>query len=127
MRQEWRDERQRPDLMQRRFPRGFTQYAFGGRHDKPAHLGLGFIYLTVTSTDDATARPAVDRREDELPGAAPSTLFITQRRGWPYTSPAFGDRCRPIGVQPSMGTVGDAYEYELIDRKTFKTRARKPV
>ena len=55
-------------------------------------------------------------------------------QGSQYTSLAFGNRCRQMGVRPSMGTVGDAYdnamaesffaslECELIDRRTFKTR-----
>lgn len=55
-----------------------------------------------------------------------------------YTSLAFGNCCRQMGVRPSMGTVGDAFdnamaesffaslECELIDRKTFKTRRGPP-
>ncbi len=51
-----------------------------------------------------------------------------------YTSIAFGNRCRQAGVQPSMGSVGDAYdnamcesffatlECELIDRLRLRTR-----
>ena len=51
-----------------------------------------------------------------------------------YTSVAFGNRCREMGVRPSMGSVGDAYdnamaesffatlECELIERHSFKTR-----
>ena len=51
-----------------------------------------------------------------------------------YTSIAFGQRCREMGVQPSMGSVGDAYdnalcesffatlECELIDRSRFQTQ-----
>ena len=51
-----------------------------------------------------------------------------------YTSIAFGNRCKEMGVRPSMGTVGDAYdnamaesvfaslECELIDRRSFKTK-----
>ena len=50
-----------------------------------------------------------------------------------YTSVAFGKRCKEMGVRPSMGTVGDAYdnamaesffatlECELIDRRVWKT------
>jgi putative transposase len=55
-----------------------------------------------------------------------------------YASIAFGDRCKKMGVRPSMGSVGDAYdnamaesffaslECELIDRKSWrsKTEAR---
>ena len=51
-----------------------------------------------------------------------------------YTSIAFGQRCREVGVRPSMGSVGDAYdnamcesffatlECELLDRCRFKTQ-----
>ena len=54
-------------------------------------------------------------------------------QGWQYTSIAFGQRCRDAGVQPSMGSVGDAYdnalcesffatlECELLDRHRFGT------
>jgi putative transposase len=55
--------------------------------------------------------------------------------GCQYTSYAFGLRCREMGVRPSMGSVGDAYdnalaesffatlECELLDRRRFKTQA----
>jgi putative transposase len=54
-------------------------------------------------------------------------------QGCQYTSLAFGQRCREAGVQPSMGSVGDAYdnalcesffatlECELLDRQRFGT------
>lgn len=56
-------------------------------------------------------------------------------QGCQYTSLAFGQRCREAGVQPSMGSVGDAYdnalcesffatlECELLDRQRFSTHA----
>jgi putative transposase len=52
-----------------------------------------------------------------------------------YTSIAFGLRCHEVGVRPSMGSVGDAYdnamcesffatlECELLDRRRFKSHA----
>jgi len=52
-----------------------------------------------------------------------------------YTSIAFGKRCDQLGVRPSMGSVGDAYdnamaesffatlECELLDRTRFHTQA----
>jgi putative transposase len=55
-------------------------------------------------------------------------------RGTQYTSIAFGKRCEELGVRPSMGSVGDAYdnamaesffaslECELLDRQYFHTR-----
>ena len=51
-----------------------------------------------------------------------------------YTSIAFGERCKKMGVRPSMGTVGDAYDNamaesffathgcELIDRRSWQTK-----
>src|SRR4029453_19552533 len=52
-----------------------------------------------------------------------------------YPSIAFGQRCREMGVRPSTGSVGDAYdnalcesffatlECELLDRHRFQTQA----
>ena len=57
-------------------------------------------------------------------------------QGSQYTSLDFGKRCKEMGVRPSMGSVGDAYdnamaesffaslECELIDRRTWKTFAQ---
>lgn len=54
-------------------------------------------------------------------------------QGCQYTSLAFGRRCDLMGVRPSMGSVGDAYdnamaesffgtlECELLDRRSFRT------
>mgnify|MGYP001085695828 CR=1 FL=1 len=73
------------------------------------------------------------------------TMAIGQRRpkdvihhsdqGSQYTSIAFGLGCKEAGVRPSMGSAGDAYdnalcesffaalECELLDRRTFQTKA----
>ena len=52
-----------------------------------------------------------------------------------YTAIAFGQRCGEMGVRPSMGSVGDAYdnamcesffatlECELLDRHRFQSQA----
>jgi putative transposase len=52
-----------------------------------------------------------------------------------YTSFAFGKRCREMGVVPSVGSIGDAYdnamaesffatlECELLDRRCFHIQA----
>lgn len=65
----------------------------------------------------------------------PSTVIHHSDQGCQYTSVAFGLRCREVGVKPSMGSVGDAYdnamcesffatlECELLDRRRFKTHA----
>ncbi|SCX96026.1 putative transposase [Nitrosospira sp. Nsp13] len=142
-----RDVRQRPapDLVQRRF-----------HADSPNALWVadmtyvptwsGFIYLAVVI--DAWSRRVVGWSMGEQMSAdlvlAALNMALQQRypeqvihhsdQGSQYTSLAFGNRCRQMGVRPSMGTVGDAYdnamaesffaslECELIDRRTFKTR-----
>src|SRR6516225_5162240 len=65
----------------------------------------------------------------------PKGVIHHSDQGSQYTSIEFGQRCRAAGVQPSMGSVGDAYdnamcesffatlECELLDRRRFKTQA----
>src|ERR1700756_3887677 len=60
-------------------------------------------------------------------------VILHSDQGCQYTSIAFGRRCREGGVQPSMGTAGDAYdnamcesffgtlEAELLSREPFAT------
>jgi putative transposase len=60
-------------------------------------------------------------------------------QGTQYTSIAFGRRCHEMGVRPSMGSVGDAYdnamaesffatlECELLDRRRFRSQAEAQV
>jgi len=64
----------------------------------------------------------------------PASVIHHSDQGSQYTSVAFGKRCEEMGVKPSMGTVGDAYdnamaesffatlECELIDRRSWKTK-----
>ncbi|TDU31193.1 CP4-57 regulatory protein AlpA [Panacagrimonas perspica] len=107
----------------------------------------GFLYLAMVL--DAWSRRVVgwsigEQMTSDLVLAA-LNMAIEQRRpaevihhsdqGSQYTSIAFGERCRKMGVRPSMGTVGDAYdnamaesffaslECELIDRRSFKSKA----
>ena len=63
----------------------------------------------------------------------PESVIHHSDQGSQYTSIEFGKRCKEMGVRPSMGTVGDAYdnamaesffatlECELIDRRVWKT------
>ncbi len=107
----------------------------------------GFLFLAVVL--DAWSRRVVGwametHLRTELVLAA-LDMAVAQRRptdvihhsdqGCQYTSIAFGNRCREAGVQPSMGSVGDAYdnamcesffatlECELLDRQRFHTPA----
>lgn len=64
----------------------------------------------------------------------PRDVIHHSDHGCQYTSIAFGNRCEELGVRPSMGSVGDAYdnavaesffatlECEVQDRSHFKTR-----
>ena len=66
----------------------------------------------------------------------PESVIHHSDQGNQYTSLAFGQRCKVMGVRPSMGTVGDAYdnamaesffatlECELIDRRVWQTKTQ---
>jgi len=107
----------------------------------------GFLYLAVVL--DAWSRRVVGwamathLRTDLVLDAL--NMAFTQRRptdvihhsdqGCQYTAITFGQRCREMGVRPSMGSVGDAYdnamcesffatlECELLDRHRFQSQA----
>jgi len=65
----------------------------------------------------------------------PTEVIHHSDQGSQYTSIAFGNRCTELGVRPSMGSVGDAYdnamaesffaslECELLERRAFRTKA----
>jgi len=107
----------------------------------------GFLYLAVVL--DAWSRRIVGwamapHLQTDLVLAA-LNMAITQRRpqgvihhsdhGCQYTALAFGHRCEQLGVRPSRGTVGDAYdnamaesffatlECERLDRRVYRTHA----
>ena len=106
----------------------------------------GFIYLAVVL--DAWSRRVVgwslgERMTAELVLAAlnmaleqrrPDSVIHHSDQGCQYTSVAFGSRCTEMGVRPSMGSVGDAYdnamaesffaslECELLDRRSWKSK-----
>ena len=108
---------------------------------------VGFLYLAVVL--DVYSRKVVgwafgERMTSDLVIAALNMALHTRRpgsvihhsdQGSQYTSVAFGKRCEEMGVKPSMGTVGDAYdnamaesffaslECELINRRSWKTKA----
>ena len=108
----------------------------------------GFLYLTVVL--DVWSRRVIGwsmathlRTElvlDALNMATwqrrPECVIHHSDQGTQYTSIAFGLRCNDVGVRPSMGSVGDAYdnamcesffatlECELLDRQRFRTQAK---
>jgi putative transposase len=139
-----RDGRQRPapDLVQRCF-----------RAARPNQLRVadityiptraGFLYLAVVL--DVFSRKVIGwametHRRTQIVLAAlematsrrrPTEVIHHSDQGCQYTSISFGSRCAQLGVRPSMGSVGDAYdnamaesffatlECELLDRSKF--------
>ncbi len=107
----------------------------------------GFVFLAVVL--DAFSRRIVgwsmashlrtslvlDALDMALTQRKPDSVVHHSDQGCQYTSIAFGLRCKEAGVRPSMGSVGDCYdnalcesffatlECELIDRRTFRTKA----
>lgn len=105
----------------------------------------GFLYLAVIT--DVFSRKVVGwafgaQMTADLVLAALNMALFTRKpqsvihhsdQGSQYTATVFGKRCAEMGVRPSMGTVGDAYdnamaesffatlECELIDRRVWKT------
>jgi len=69
----------------------------------------------------------------------PKSVIHHSNQGSHYTSVAIGLRCKEMGVRPLMGSVGDCYdnamcesffatlEYELLDRRKFRTKAEARV
>jgi putative transposase len=139
--------RRAPDLVQRHFSADAPNVLWVADATY-IPSGEGFLYLAVVL--DVFSRLIVgwamsEHLYTELMLRA-LDMAIAQRRpdgvihhsdqGCQYTSIAFGRRCREAGVQPSMGTAGDAYdnamcesffgtlEAELLMRESFATRAQ---
>jgi len=144
-----RDPKQRPapDLVQRRFHAdGPDQLWVADMTYVPTWVG--FVYLAVVLdvwsrrvvgwaiADNMTTDLVLSALNMALAQRKPDQVIHHSDQGSQYTSLAFGNRCRQMGVTPSMGTVGDAYdnamaesffatlECELIARKTFETRSQ---
>lgn len=142
-----RDVRHRPapDLVNREFKAtGINQLWVADMTYIPTWAG--FLYLSVVI--DVYSRKVVgwafgERMTSDLVILALNMALMTRKpqsvihhsdQGSQYTSIAFGNRCKEMGVRPSMGTVGDAYdnamaesffaslECEVIARRSWKTK-----
>ena len=144
------DARPAPDLVDRKFTA-----------ERPNQLRVaditfvptaaGFLYLAVVL--DACSRRIVgwsmanhlrtelvlDALEMAVGQRRPHDVIHHSDQGSQYPSLAFGGRCREVGVRPSMGSVGDAYdnamcesffptlECELLSRRKFASQAEAKV
>jgi putative transposase len=137
-------ERPAPDLVKRQFvATDINQLWVADMTYIPTWQG--FLYLAVVT--DVYSRKVVGwafgaRQTADLVLSALNMALFTRKpqsvihhsdQGSQYTSVIFGKRCAEMGVRPSMGSVGDAYdnamaesffatlECELIDRRVWKT------
>jgi putative transposase len=144
-----RDKRQRPapDLVKRQFvATGINQLWVADMTYIPTWQG--FVYLAAV-TDvfsrkvvgwafgaNMTVDLVINALDMALLTRKPQSVIHHSDQGSQYTSVEFGARCRQMGVRPSMGTVGDAYdnamaesffatlECELIDRRVWQTHTQ---
>jgi putative transposase len=141
-----RDARPAPDLVERDFTAaGPDQLWVADVTYVPTWAG--FLYLAVVL--DVWSRRIVgwamathlrtefvlDALNMAVEQRRPTNVIHHSDQGCQYTSIAFGLRCREVGIKPSMGSVGDAYdnalcesffatlECELIDRRRFGSQA----
>jgi putative transposase len=142
-----KDRKPAPDLVQRRFEAsGINQLWVADMTYIPTWAGFGYLAVVL----DVFSRKVVgwafgQRQTAELVLAALNMALLTRKphgvihhsdQGSQYTSLEFGRRCELMGVKPSMGSVGDAYdnamaesffaslECELIDRRSWPSFAQ---
>src|SRR2546421_5593668 len=140
-----KDARPAPDLVDRDFTAAAPDRLWVA--DITSRPGPAFLYLAVVL--DAWSRRVVGwamttHLRTELVLEALNMALVQRRpmevihhsdQGCQYTAIAFGQRCGEMGVRPSMGSVGDAYdnamcesffatlECELLDRHRFQSQA----
>jgi putative transposase len=142
-----RNKRQRPapDLVNRQFvATGINQLWVADMTYIPTWAGFLYLAMVVdvysrkvvgwTFGESMTSDLVINALNMALLTRKPESVIHHSDQGSQYTSIAFGNRCKEMGVRPSMGTVGDAYdnamaesffaslECELIARRTWKTK-----
>jgi putative transposase len=134
-----------PDLVQRLFTAGGPDRLWVADITYIA-TWAGFLFLAVVL--DAWSRRVVgwamaahlrtelvlDALNMAIGQRRPTQVIHHSDQGCQYTSVAFGLRCREVGIRPSIGSVGDAYdnalcesffaslECELLDRRRFASQ-----
>jgi putative transposase len=142
-----KDRQPAPDLVRRRFEASdINQLWVADMTYIPTWAGFGYLAVVL----DVFSRKVVGwsfglHQTADLVLAALNMALLTRKphgvihhsdQGSQYTSVEFGRRCELMGVKPSMGSVGDAYdnamaesffaslECELIDRRVWESFAQ---
>jgi putative transposase len=139
-----KDARPAPDLVDRKFVATAPNQLWVADITYVPTM-VGFLYLAVVldvfsrrivgwaMANHLRTELVIDALDMAVGRRHPSTVIHHSDQGCQYTSVGFGLRCREVGVKPSMGSVGDAYdnamcesffatlECELLDRRRFKT------
>ena len=145
----WRDTSQRaaPDLVRRQFTAtNINQLWVADMTYLPTWAG--FIYLAVVIdvyspkvvgwafSEQMTSNLVIAALNMAITTRRPSSVIHHLDQGSQDTSLGFGKSCAEMGVKPSMGTVGDAYdnaiaesffaslECELINRRIWQTKSQ---
>jgi putative transposase len=147
-----RDPRQRPapDLVNRKFAADGPNQLWVADMTYVA-TWTGFVYLAVVLDvwsrrvvgwsigQSMTADLVLAALNMALSQRRPASVIHHSDQGSQYTSITFGARCRQMGVRPSMGSVGDAYdnamaesffaslECELLDRRSFQSHSEARI
>ena len=122
----WYLQRPAPDLVNREFVATSTNQLWVADMTY-IPTWTGFLYLSVVI--DVYSRKVVgwafgERMTSDLVIQALNMALMTRKpesvihhsdQGSQYTSIAFGNRCKEMGVRPSMGTVGDAYDNAMAE------------
>lgn len=122
-----RDQRQRPapDLVKREFVAdGPNQLWVADMTYVPTWAGFIFLAIVLDVWSRRIVGWAIGEQMTAELVLAALNMALQQRRpdgvihhsdqGSQYTSIAFGERCKKMGVRPSMGTVGDAYDKDYV-------------
>jgi transposase InsO family protein len=95
--------------------------ADSGDRSGPSLLSPGFAPATRLPEEilQALVLAALDMA---LERRKPNGVIHHSDQGTQYTSIDFGLRCKRAGVQPSMGSVGDAYDNAMCAQLAFQRR-----
>ena len=121
-----KDKQPAPDLVKREFKAAAANQLWVADMTY-VPTWAGFIYLAIVLDvwsrrivgwaigEQMTAELVLSALNMALQQRKPRDVIHHSDQGSQYTSIAFGERCKKMGVRPSMGTVGDAYDNAMAE------------